>query len=807
VAVFTATGRGLPRRRSAAVLATAALGLGLTVIAGPARATATSGPTVPLTHPVAATAAGLGLANDPGPAPAPTPPAPAPLAASGPPAAQAIAAKYQADEQTVATRASAVGAEQGPLETRAGDVQTREANLAGQFASIQARTNTLNGQADALSSAIARHNSEPHQFQLPAQASQLAAYNQEKAGLETQQSSLQNQFSVLTTQTNQLQSAQAQADADQAKVNADIQKHNTAVAALQTDISNLAAERQADLLQIANLFQNFYINLQNSGGATPLANAGGDQSAPPAAAAPPPQASALPSAGGDQAAPPMASTYEPVASGATGTAAAPTGSAASPLAGLAPVGAQSPMTATLQASALSGLPPAAVANLNPAQTVAGLIPEANGNYAAMQPPLAAGTTAPPAQKAFSDVINNGGKATVYINGKPVTIDHVVPVTAAPAVNQGGDTARPAKAAPLRTALPNWLPRVNLPTAGSGPAISINVLRDLLNQKGLGKLANQFDLEYAPVVLDGYGNPTYGVAPTDAFGNPLRGATGKPALRFSNLGLQNPGKALNTFDQEALGSGSPCPEHSFSGATRVLMADGSTKAIADVEVGDLVENAQPGGGSEVHRVDQIHVTTTDTGFTDVVVASAAPGEGGTVTGTANHPYFDATAGGFVDAGALRVGDRLQSGAESRATVSGIRPHVGPIVTYDLTIDGLHTYYVEAGTTPVLVHNCDEDQYTIRDHVIPRHMPGGEEADPTKSLFDPQVDLEKLAEGSAGQIGTYQAATKNIRYIITSKDIIGNDRFGRPTRTYTIVRESRDGELVTMFPGLPSDIAQK
>ncbi|MCW2899680.1 MAG: Pretoxin domain, partial [Streptosporangiaceae bacterium] len=25
------------------------------------------------------------------------------------------------------------------------------------------------------------------------------------------------------------------------------------------------------------------------------------------------------------------------------------------------------------------------------------------------------------------------------------------------------------------------------------------------------------------------------------------------------------------------------------------------------------------------------------------------------------------------------------------------------TYDLTINGLHTYYVEAGTTPVLVHN--------------------------------------------------------------------------------------------------------
>jgi hypothetical protein len=34
----------------------------------------------------------------------------------------------------------------------------------------------------------------------------------------------------------------------------------------------------------------------------------------------------------------------------------------------------------------------------------------------------------------------------------------------------------------------------------------------------------------------------------------------------------------------------------------------------------------------------------------------------------------------------------------------------MVTYDLTISGLHTYFVEAGGTPVLVHNCDFDAAT-------------------------------------------------------------------------------------------------
>jgi hypothetical protein len=38
-----------------------------------------------------------------------------------------------------------------------------------------------------------------------------------------------------------------------------------------------------------------------------------------------------------------------------------------------------------------------------------------------------------------------------------------------------------------------------------------------------------------------------------------------------------------------------------------------------------------------------------------------------------------------------------------TILDVRRYHDTKVTYDLTIDGLHTYYVEAGATPVLVHN--------------------------------------------------------------------------------------------------------
>jgi hypothetical protein len=39
------------------------------------------------------------------------------------------------------------------------------------------------------------------------------------------------------------------------------------------------------------------------------------------------------------------------------------------------------------------------------------------------------------------------------------------------------------------------------------------------------------------------------------------------------------------------------------------------------------------------------------------------------------------------------------------LSGIGAYHQTETTYDLTINGLHTYYVGAGTTSVLVHNCD------------------------------------------------------------------------------------------------------
>ena len=177
------------------------------------------------------------------------------------------------------------------------------------------------------------------------------------------------------------------------------------------------------------------------------------------------------------------------------------------------------------------------------------------------------------------------------------------------------------------------------------------------------------------------------------------------------------------------AGAACAANSFAGATPVLMADGTRKPIDQVKVGDQVANAQPGAAAgtadQKHTVTAVHITYTDHEFTDVTVAQApvsadsgplasldglrerslsAAAPTATVTGTAEHLYWDATTHVWTPADRLRAGDLLQTTDGRDVSIIAVRTYTATLTTYNLTVDGLHTYYVEAGGTPVLVHNC-------------------------------------------------------------------------------------------------------
>jgi hypothetical protein len=75
----------------------------------------------------------------------------------------------------------------------------------------------------------------------------------------------------------------------------------------------------------------------------------------------------------------------------------------------------------------------------------------------------------------------------------------------------------------------------------------------------------------------------------------------------------------------------------------------------------------------------------------------------ITSTADHLFWDATTHAWTNATDLKLGDQLNTPGDGHATVLTLRRYVATIRTYNLTIDTIHTYYVIAGETPVLVHN--------------------------------------------------------------------------------------------------------
>jgi hypothetical protein len=87
---------------------------------------------------------------------------------------------------------------------------------------------------------------------------------------------------------------------------------------------------------------------------------------------------------------------------------------------------------------------------------------------------------------------------------------------------------------------------------------------------------------------------------------------------------------------------------------------------------------------------------------VTVATAA----GTahIVATDGHPFWVDDHGVWLDAGDLGTGDELETAEHGRATVVAMRTWKQVRTVYNLTVDGVHTYCVLAGDTPVLVHNC-------------------------------------------------------------------------------------------------------
>lgn len=167
------------------------------------------------------------------------------------------------------------------------------------------------------------------------------------------------------------------------------------------------------------------------------------------------------------------------------------------------------------------------------------------------------------------------------------------------------------------------------------------------------------------------------------------------------------------------AGAACTVNSFTPGTLVLLADGSSKPIEDIELGDEVLAADEQTGE---KTDGRAVTGLITGEGDKTLVTITVEESDDdpqeIVATDEHPFWVPSQQEWVDAIDLTAGDWLQTSAGTRVQVTAIGVQQQHAIVHNLTVAGDHTYYVLAAATPVLVHNCNLGDYA--DSV--RNLPG-------------------------------------------------------------------------------------
>ncbi|MFI1166891.1 polymorphic toxin-type HINT domain-containing protein [Streptomyces sp. NPDC020801] len=210
---------------------------------------------------------------------------------------------------------------------------------------------------------------------------------------------------------------------------------------------------------------------------------------------------------------------------------------------------------------------------------------------------------------------------------------------------------------------------------------------------------------------------------------------------------------------------------FLAGTKVLMADGSTKNIESVKVGDSVTATDPLTGVTGPRaVTDTIVTEHDKQFDELTLHTRHGTEH--LTATSQHPFWSPSSRNWVKAGDLSAGAALRTVDGTQVTVQSNRFFEETARTFNLSVAGLHTYYVLAGETPVLVHNSGGCLVVLRnwqsqrfqfgsetflldkkgfEHILTRHHPKYWDGSvkQAQSFFDPNMSVEDV-QNAIGEV---------------------------------------------------------
>ncbi|MEW2300872.1 polymorphic toxin-type HINT domain-containing protein [Streptomyces sp. NPDC006655] len=288
-----------------------------------------------------------------------------------------------------------------------------------------------------------------------------------------------------------------------------------------------------------------------------------------------------------------------------------------------------------------------------------------------------------------------------------------------------------------------------------------------------------------------------LSPTCTFGISCGAATGAYQSAVSHLGVNTSSHSYDAGGFMASGAlaifgGGEAEEGelsaadrcSFSPDTPVLLEKGKTKPIGKIKAGDKVEAADPKTGKHrgVRTVQHVWINH-DHDLLDVTIR-AKDGHTSTLHTTANHPFWDDSTHTWVPAGQLQPGDALNTDTNGHVYVVATRATPGIADRWNLTVQQLHTYYVLAGTTPILVHNCNIDvdaasqsgakidpsdkrgEYTLAGRALAKHA--GRNGNPNGW---------PLPAGKQNPAGWNAAGQDMLDEILTNPDSVSSPGYGR------------------------------
>ena len=195
------------------------------------------------------------------------------------------------------------------------------------------------------------------------------------------------------------------------------------------------------------------------------------------------------------------------------------------------------------------------------------------------------------------------------------------------------------------------------------------------------------------------------------------------------------------------------KNSFTPETRVVLADGSTKKIKDVDIGDKVLATDPETGGT--KAETVTAEIKGKGLKHLVkVTVDTDGKRGSktssVTATDGHPFWVPEFGQWIDATDLQAGERLRTSAGTRVEITAIKRWTVPSATvHNLTVGEFHTYYVLAGATPILVHNANKC-VSVNDAGRFGDLNPGQVGDGLEAHHMPQDGLGFLSRNEGGAI---------------------------------------------------------